>query len=59
MWTDVIFICSVVYRYREANACVRVDGELSDAFTVGVGVKQGCVMSPWLLNIFMDECMSA
>ncbi len=32
--------------YREANACVKVDGEHSDSFTVGAGVQQGCVMSP-------------
>ncbi len=43
--------------YRVANACVKVDGELSDSFAVGVGVRQGCVMSPWLFNIFMDGCM--
>ncbi len=40
--------------YREANACVKVDGELSDSFAVGVGVRQGCIMLPWLFNIFMD-----
>ena len=43
--------------YREANACVKIDGELSDSFAVGVRVKQGCVMSPWLFNIFMNGCM--
>ncbi len=43
--------------YREVNACVKVDGELSDSFDVGVGVRQGCVMSPWLFNIFMDGCV--
>ena len=43
--------------YREANACVKVDGELSDSFAVGVGVRQGCVMSLWLFNVFMDGCM--
>ncbi len=43
--------------YREANACVKVDGELSYSFTVGVGVRHRCVMSPWLFNIFMDACM--
>ncbi len=32
--------------YREANACVKVDRELSDSFTVGVEVRQGYVMSP-------------
>ncbi len=43
--------------YREVNACVKVDGELSDSFASRVGVRQGCVMSPWLFNIFMDGCM--
>ncbi len=43
--------------YSEANACVRVGGEFSESFAVKVGVKQGCVMSPWLFNIFMDGCM--
>ncbi len=26
------------------------------SFAVEVGVRQGCVMSPWF-NIFMDGCM--
>ncbi len=43
--------------YREANACVKVGGELSDSFVVGVRVRHGCVMLPWLFNTFMDECM--
>ncbi len=38
--------------YREVNGCVKVDGELSDSFAVGVGVRQGCIMSPWLFNPF-------
>ncbi len=36
---------------------MKIDGELSDSFGVGLGVRQGCVMSPWLFNIFMDGCM--
>ncbi len=35
--------------YREANACVRVGGELSESFVVGV--RQGCVMLPWLFSM--------
>ena len=34
--------------YRETNACVRVEGELSESFPTGMGVKQGCVVPPWL-----------
>ncbi len=32
-------------------------GELSESFNIGEGVRQGCVMSPWLFNIYMDGCM--
>ncbi len=31
--------------YREANTCVKVDGELSDIFAIGVGVGHGCVVT--------------
>ncbi len=27
------------------------------SFGVDVDVGQGCVMSPWLFNIYMDGCM--
>ncbi len=42
---------------ENASASVRVNGELSESFTVEVGVRQGCVMSPWLFNIYMDVCI--
>ncbi len=42
--------------HKEANACVRMKGEFSESFTVEVGVRQRCVMSPWLFNIFIDGC---
>ncbi len=43
--------------YRGASVCVKVNGELSDSFDMGVRVQQGCVMSPWLFSIFMDGSM--
>ncbi len=43
--------------HREANVCVRVAGDFSKSFVVEVGVRKGCVMSPWLFNILMDGCM--
>ncbi len=36
--------------YTEANSCVRVGWEFSESFVVEMGVRQGCVMSPWLFN---------
>ena len=28
--------------------------DVSEWFPVNVGLRQGCVMSPWLFNVFMD-----
>ncbi len=43
--------------YENASDSVRVNGELSESFNVEVGVRQGCVMSPWLFNIYIDGCI--
>ncbi len=43
--------------YEEASACVKTSGETSEHFEVRVGLRQGCVMSPWLFNIYMDGVM--
>ena len=40
--------------YGGSKACVRVGNELSDWFEVRVGLRQGCVMSPWLFNLYID-----
>ena len=28
---------------------------MSEWFPVNVGLRQGCVMSPWLFNVYMDS----
>ena len=40
--------------YDGSRACVRVSGSESEWFGVKVGLRQGCVMSPWLFNVFID-----
>ena len=40
--------------YTDSRACVRVGQSESEWFPVKVGLRQGCVMSPWLFNIYMD-----
>ena len=37
-----------------SNACVRVGNEVSEWFPVRVGLRRGCVMSPWLFNLCID-----
>ena len=40
--------------YVNSRACVRVGNMMSDWFPVKVGLRQGCVMSPWLFNLYVD-----
>ena len=43
--------------YVESKACVRICRQESEWFNVRVGLRQGCVMSPWLFNVFLDGVM--
>ena len=40
--------------YVGSKACVRVGNEVSEWFPVRVRLRQGCVMSPWLFNLYID-----
>ena len=41
--------------YMNCEACVKVLGGKSGWFKVGQGVRQGCVMPPWLFNVYVDH----
>ena len=40
--------------YIDSRASVGVGNDVSHWFTVNVGLRQGCVMFPWLFNVYMD-----
>ena len=50
--------------YIDSKACkrlvlvivrlVRVQNDVSEWFPDNVGLRQGCVMSPWLFNVYMN-----
>ncbi len=40
--------------YEEASVCVKISRETSEHFEINVSLRQGCVMSPWLFNIYMN-----
>ena len=40
--------------YVGSKACIRVGNEVSEWFPVRVGLRQGCVMSPWLFDLYID-----
>ena len=39
--------------YVESRACVRVENYVREWFPVNVGLRHGCVMSPWVFNVYM------
>ena len=43
--------------YDKTECSIIAGGELSDWFPVNIGVRQGCIMSPSLFNIFLEYVM--
>ena len=43
--------------YVNSLACVRVKGCESKCFRIDSGVRQVCIMSPWLFNVYLDPVM--
>ena len=41
--------------YQNDISCIKVNGKLSPTFKATSGVKQGCILSPLLFNIFMAD----
>ena len=40
--------------YVDSSACVRVKGGVSEQFRIDSGMRQRCIMSPWLFNLYLD-----
>ena len=43
--------------YVNSLSCVRVKRGESECLKIDCGVRQGCIMSLWLLNVYMDAVM--
>ena len=44
--------------YQDQEATVRTENGDTEWFTIGQGVHQGCILSPYLLNIYADYIIS-
>ena len=53
---DGYLIRSMSSVYEGIRACVRLGSRLGDNFEVSRGLRQGCVISQWIFNIFLTKC---
>ena len=43
--------------YIDSSACVRVKRGAIKQYRIDSGVRQGCILFPWLFNVYMDGVM--
>ena len=43
--------------YVNSLSCIRVKGGDNERFRIDRGVRQGCNMSPWFFNVYIDAVM--
>ena len=61
MWkynTSANLVRTVEQLYDKATSAVQMNGSIGEWFRTTVGVRQGCLLSPTLFNIFLERIMS-
>ena len=49
------FLGVIESMYQDVLYCVKIEGYISETIKSSVGVKQGCVLSPLLFNLFLSD----
>ena len=48
-------LSSIKALYRNANSVIKINNDLSSPIMINCGVKQGCLLSPTLFNVFIND----
>ena len=51
-------VCTIEQLYDKATSTVQMNGSIGEWLRTTVGVRQGCLLSPTLFNIFLERIMS-
>ena len=51
-------VSTIEQLYDKAKSAVQMNGSIGEWFSTTVGVRQGCLLSPSLFNIFLERIMS-
>ena len=54
---DQVLVDLIKNMYKQAECAVVINGKITDWFQVVTGVRQGCLLSPSLFNLFLEFVM--
>ena len=55
--TDKVLVDLIESMYKQTKCAVMVNGKVTEWFNVFVGVRQGCLLSPSLFNLYLEFVM--
>ena len=57
--TNLIQVIKNFYKYNKATSAILFNGSIGDWFRTTAGVRQGCLLSPTLFNMFLERIIKA
>ena len=51
-------LCVIKAIYSQVECAIKLNGHMTEWFSVNSGLKQGCVLSPMLFNVFINSLVT-